>query len=246
MVVAAVLPSDPVAPVRRTSRALLDELAAVLAGVADALRDRDADAALAALHRARRTQPLIDSLRGALHGGREVTAVSPLHRRRRRVLARYAELAERADYAMRNARVVARRAYSALLDGEPEVPDLPDVLAELACAVDRLTAELTREGDLARARSAVVDVVGHAKVMSDDAVALLGDLRAGARRAAPLDRAGPAAGDRALARRGASRDARLLRSAVAAKFTRTFGKRNTIPVASGQAAFRRCPAPRRR
>ena len=92
--------------------------------------------------------------------------MSPLHRRRRRVLARYAELAERADYAMRNARVVARRAYSALLDGEPEVPDLPDVLAELACAVDRLTAELTREGDLARARSAVVDVVVHAKVMS--------------------------------------------------------------------------------
>ena len=174
LVVAAVLPTDPVGPVRRTSRALLDELAAVLRGVADALRDRDAGAALAALQRARRTQPLIDSLRGALHGGREVTAVSPLHRRRRRVLARYAELAERADYAMRNARVVARRAYSALLDGEPEVPDLPDVLAELACAVDRLTAELTREGDLARARSAVVDVVVHAKVMSDDAVALLG------------------------------------------------------------------------
>ena len=40
--------------------------------------------------------------------------------------------------------------------------------------MDRLTAELTREGDLARARSAVVDVVVHAKVMSDDAVALLG------------------------------------------------------------------------
>ncbi len=100
--------------------------------------------------------------------------MSPLHRRRRRVLARYAELAERADYAMRNARVVARRAYSALLDGEPEVPDLPDVLAELACAVDRLTAELTREGDPARARAAVIDVVAHAKVMSDDAVALLG------------------------------------------------------------------------
>ena len=122
VLVAAVIPSDPVAPVRRTSRALLDELAAVLRGVADALRDRDADAALAALQRARRTQPLIDSLRGALHGGREVTAVSPLHRRRRRVLGRYAELAERADYAMRNARVVARRAYAALLDGEPAGP----------------------------------------------------------------------------------------------------------------------------
>jgi len=172
--VAALIPSDPVAPVRRTSRALLVELAAVLRGVAGALRDRDAGAALAALQRARRTQPLIDSLRVDLHGGREVTAVSPLHRRRRRVMADYAELAERADYAMRNTRVVARRAYAALLDGEPAVPDLPDVLAELACAVDRLTTELNREGDLTRARAAIVDVVTHAKVMSDDAAALLG------------------------------------------------------------------------
>ena len=174
MLVAAAIPSDPVAPVRRTSRALLDELAAVLRGVAGALRERDADAALAALERARRTQPLIDSLRGALHGGREVTTVSPVHRRRRRVLARYGELAERADYAMRNVRVVARRAYAALLDDEPPVPDLPDVLGELACAVDRLTAELVREGDMARSRDAVVDVVVHAKVMSQDAADLLG------------------------------------------------------------------------
>ena len=44
---------------------------------------------------------------------------------------------------MRNARVVARRAYAALLDGEPAVPELPDVLAELACAVDRLTPSST-------------------------------------------------------------------------------------------------------
>lgn len=174
MAVASVIPSDPVAPARRTSRALLDELAAVLRGVADALRTRDAEAALAALERARRSQPLIDSLRGALHGGHEVTTVSPMHRRRRRVLARYAELAERADYAMRNTRVVARRAYASLLDNEPPVPDLPDVLGELACAVDRLTAELVREGDLVRARAAIVDVVVHAKVMSDDAAGQLG------------------------------------------------------------------------
>jgi uncharacterized membrane protein YgaE (UPF0421/DUF939 family) len=174
LLVVAVLPSDPVAPVRRDARTLLDELATVLSRVADALRDRDAEAALEALHRARRTQPLIDSLRAAVRGGREVTAVSPMHRRRRRVLAQYAELAERTDYAMRNARVVARRAHTALLDGEPPVPDLPDVLAELAAAVGRLTAELTREGDPARVRQPVVDVVRHAKVMSDEAAPLLG------------------------------------------------------------------------
>ncbi len=174
VLVTAVLPSDPVAPVRRSARALLDELSAVLAGVADALRDRDVDAAREALLRARRTQPLIDAVRTALRAGREVTAVSPLHRRRRRVLAQYAELAERADYAMRNARVLARRAHAALVDDEPAVPELPDVLGELAAAVGRLTAELTREGDPVWARRPVLDVVRHAKVMSDDAAALLG------------------------------------------------------------------------
>ena len=174
VLVVAVLPSDPVAPVRRATRALLDELAAVLRGVADSQRDRDLDAARGALGRARRTQSRIDALRADLRGGREVATVSPLHRRRRRVLAEYADVAERADYAVRNVRVLARRAYAVLTDDEPPVPELPDVLNELACAVDRLTAELTREGDLAKARGPVVDVVRHAKVMSDEAAALLG------------------------------------------------------------------------
>jgi uncharacterized membrane protein YgaE (UPF0421/DUF939 family) len=174
VLVVAVVPSDPVAPVRRTARTLLDELAVLLTDVADALRRRDADAAHAVLLRARRTQPSIDSVRSALSGGHEVTAVSPMHRHRRRVLVQYTELAERADYAMRNARVLLRRAYAALLDDEPAVPDLPDVLSELAAAVRRLRAELTRDGDWVRAREPVLDVVRHAKLMSDETDALLG------------------------------------------------------------------------
>ena len=174
VLVAAALPSNPVSPVRRDARALLDELAAVLSAVADALRARDVGAARRALERARSSQPLIDALRSDLSGGREVTAVAPLYRGRRGVLAEYDELAHRADYAMRNARVLARRAHSALLDDEPAVPELPDVLAELATAVDRLTAELHRDGDPVRARRAVLGVAWHAKLMADGAAALLG------------------------------------------------------------------------
>lgn len=168
VLVAAVLPTDPVGPVRRQARALLEELAAVLASLADALRDRDADAAAAALQRARASQPLIDELRTALRGGQEVTIVAPLHRRRRRVLGRYAELAERADYAMRNARVLARRAYVALENGEPVAPELADLLGELALAVRVLTDQLGREGDRERAREPVLDVVRHAVALSDE------------------------------------------------------------------------------
>jgi uncharacterized membrane protein YgaE (UPF0421/DUF939 family) len=166
MLVAAVLPTDPVGPVRREARTLLDELAAVLARTGDALRERDAEAAAAALNRARASQPLIDDLRAALRSGHEVTRVSPLLRRRRSVLRRYAELAERSDYAMRNARVLARRAYTALCDDEPAAPEFADVLGELAGAVRALTEQLSREGDRARAREPVLDVVRHAVVLS--------------------------------------------------------------------------------
>jgi uncharacterized membrane protein YgaE (UPF0421/DUF939 family) len=168
VLVAAVLPADPVGPVRRSARSLLDELAAVLGGAADALRSRDLEAARDALLRARASQELIDGLRAALHGGREVTVVAPLLRGRRGELGRYTELAERADYAMRNARVLARRTYGALSDDEPAAPELADALGEMSAAVGVLTAQLDRHGDRERAREPVLDVVRHSAVLQHD------------------------------------------------------------------------------
>lgn len=166
VLVVAVLPTDPVGPVRRQARALLDELAAVLRATADALRDRDVEGAAAALRQARASQPLIDDVRAELRGGQEVTRMAPLHRRRRRVLGRYTELAERSDYAMRNARVLARRAFTALGDGEPPAPELADLIERLASAVDALTGELGRDGERARARGPVLDVFAEAEELA--------------------------------------------------------------------------------
>jgi uncharacterized membrane protein YgaE (UPF0421/DUF939 family) len=168
VLVAGVLPADPVGPVRRAARALLDELAAVLAEAGDALRDRDVEAARRAVQRARGSQPLIDDVRAALRGGREVTRVAPLFRRRRRELGRYTELAERADYAMRNARVLVRRTFGALSDDEPAAPELADALGEMSAAVGVLTAQLGRDGHRELAREPVLDVIRHAKVLADD------------------------------------------------------------------------------
>ncbi|WP_308258004.1 FUSC family protein, partial [Pseudonocardia lacus] len=166
VLVVAVLPTDPVGPVRRQARALLDELAAVLRATADALRDGDVEAAAAALRQARASQPLVDGVRGELRGSQEVTRMSPLYRRRRRVLGRYTELAERSDYAMRNARVLARRAFTALGDDEPPAPELADLIDRLAGAVDTLTAELGRDGERSRAREPVLDVFTDAEELA--------------------------------------------------------------------------------
>lgn len=159
VLVTAVLPIDPVGPVRRQARQLLDELAAVLDAVADAMRSGDAAAAGAALDRARSGQPLVDDLRGGLLAGREITRLSPLLRPRRRVLSRFEVLAERADYADRNARVLARRVYAALGDGDRLAPELADAVAELAAAVRLLTDQLGGAGDRERAREPILDVV---------------------------------------------------------------------------------------
>ena len=137
---------------------------------------------------------MIEAVRAALRGGREVTRVSPILRRSRGELGRYTELAERSDYAMRNARVLARRTFSALCDDEPAAPELADALAELSAAVGVLTAQLGRDGDRELAREPVLEVVRHAKVLAAGLDSR--PVRGGDRGPAALDRAGPAAGHR--------------------------------------------------
>ncbi|MBW0106799.1 aromatic acid exporter family protein [Pseudonocardia sp. KRD291] len=168
ILVAAVIPINPIRIVRREARRALDELVAVLHEVATALRDDDREAASKALDRARDTQPMIDELRAAVRSASEVASVSPLRRPRRRMLQRYRELAERTDYAMRNLRVLTRRALTALEDGEPVPSGLADTVGELGTAVGALIGELGVDGDRRRARGAILDVVRHAAVLAED------------------------------------------------------------------------------
>lgn len=167
LLAAALLPGDPVRPLRRDARRLLNEIAEVLYAAADALRKQDVAAAGAALERARASQPMVDAVRDALRAGREVVTVAPLRRRRRRVINRYAEITEWSDYAMRNARVLVRRVYSALSDGEPTVPELVDAVTRVANAVGALTEQLTQEGDRTRAREPVLDAFPPVAALSE-------------------------------------------------------------------------------
>lgn len=166
VLVVAVLPSHPLGPVRRQARRALDELSAVLFGVADALRSRDESAASAALTRARACQPVVDEMRAAVRSGREVTAVAPLRRPHRSELTRFSELTERVDYAFRNTRVLARRALAALQDDEPAVDALPDAVAQLANAVRRLADEV-RAGDREDARGPILELVHEAPILAE-------------------------------------------------------------------------------
>lgn len=168
ILIAALIPVNPIRIVHREARRALDELVAVLNDVAGALRENDRDAASAALDRSRDTQPMIDEMRAAVRSASEVASVSPLRRPRRRMLQRYRELAERTDYAVRNLRVLTRRALTAIEDGEPVPDGLADTLDELGTAVGALIGELGVDGDRERARGAIRDAAHRAAALAED------------------------------------------------------------------------------
>lgn len=137
----ALLPGDPPELARRRGQQLLGELAAALTAGAAAITERDREIAQRALRRAR-TQRAGDEYRDALRNAREIAAISPLRRRQRDRIARYAAAAEPIDLALRNSRVLLRRTRSALTDDETFPPTLPDALRQLADAVTAFAGAL--------------------------------------------------------------------------------------------------------
>jgi uncharacterized membrane protein YgaE (UPF0421/DUF939 family) len=160
LLTAATLPSHPLTRARRGLSALLGELEAVLVGTADALEGADLEGAAAVLERARATQARVDALGDAVDAGFEITAIAPLRRRHRGELARLRAAVRPVDLALRNARVLARRAHSAVRDGERVDPHLVGVLRALAGDVTRFRIELTRGEPTDGARSALLDTAG--------------------------------------------------------------------------------------
>ncbi|QFZ23766.1 FUSC family protein [Saccharothrix syringae] len=157
LAVAALLPANPLTVAHREAKVVFGELATALRGVAAAVAGRDAVRAAAVLARLRDSQAAVDEFRSALRTGGEIATIAPIRWRSRHDLGRYETAAAPLDYALRNARVLARRALAALRDGE-DVPEvLPDVLRRYAEAVDLLRTELARGEEPTRARAAVCE-----------------------------------------------------------------------------------------
>lgn len=157
LLVAAFLPSHPLTGVRRDLDALLDELRAALDGVADALEAADLAGADRVLDRARATQGRVDAASAAVTGGFEITAIAPLRRRHRGELARLRDVVGPIDLALRNTRVLVRRARTAIDDGEACDPALVVALRALARAVDELRRELATGEATDGARCRILD-----------------------------------------------------------------------------------------
>jgi uncharacterized membrane protein YgaE (UPF0421/DUF939 family) len=135
LVNALILPAHPVRLVRSAAEPVLEELAATLKAIADAIETRGEQAAERVLLRARALDELEAALEQAIVVSRETTRFAPVRRRARGTVDFYAEAAAQIDLAIRNVRVLARGVLRGARLGDNVPPEIARAVRDLAEAV---------------------------------------------------------------------------------------------------------------
>ena len=143
VVMALLVPANPLAVVSRKAGPACGVLADGLDLVANGLRAREADLADDALTQLNLGQKQLAEFHDTLPESRETATVAPLRWRSRGALSRYVEAAEHLDRALGNAKVLARRAVTLIHDEEPVPERLPESVQMLAEATRALRQSLT-------------------------------------------------------------------------------------------------------
>jgi uncharacterized membrane protein YgaE (UPF0421/DUF939 family) len=142
-----VLHRDPARIVGRAIEPTLTEFASALRAVGDALSLERLPLALDGLNRMRGLDPRIAALYDSLAMAREASLLSPARRRVRGQLEPYDDAARHIDYAVRNSRVLARNAATAVRTHVAVSTDLIGAIEGLAAVVDALEHQLAGNGD---------------------------------------------------------------------------------------------------
>lgn len=140
---ASIVPSSSLIKPRSQASKLLDDIGDLLHDTSDALHDRDLEAAEETLESARATESDLTTLRGYQADSLEVMRVSPFHRRHRPAVEEVANLLEPMDRAIRNTRVLIRRATIALQNDEPVPTRYLEAVDRLATAVEHISDALS-------------------------------------------------------------------------------------------------------
>lgn len=136
------LPLNPLAVAKRAIVPVTLGLADGLERTAVALRVADPDAALAALNALRMMDGQVAAMTTAVSTGQEIARVAPMRWSTRERLVAFAQAAPQLDYAVRNSRVLARRA-GVVLRAQHYFPlELPAAIALLAGAARSVGREL--------------------------------------------------------------------------------------------------------
>jgi len=147
LAVLAVVPRNPVSPVRRAVDAFLDETAGVFEAAAAALEAGDGEQATEILHRAGELGTLGDRFELLLRQGRETARLAPIRWTLLPALDRYTQAAPHIDSLARGARVLSRAARAACETGTDVPAALPGAIRELAQAIRELGPLLAGSDD---------------------------------------------------------------------------------------------------
>lgn len=137
--VIALIPDSPLRSGRREIANILGVMVVVQRKVANALRTGDADAIADALVLARGTQGHINQMIAAANMGKETIQASPLLWAQRRRIRSMMRILNPVDNAMRNTRVLARRALVICEDQDEVSAQQIELIETLACASERLS-----------------------------------------------------------------------------------------------------------
>jgi uncharacterized membrane protein YgaE (UPF0421/DUF939 family) len=157
------LPLNPLAVARRAVRPLAAGTQDGLVATADALANADLNAALVALRVLRGLNPAVAAMSTAVATCEEIARVAPIRWRVRDRFASYVEAAPQLDYAVRNSRMVARRATVLLRIKDTCPPSLIHSIRVLAESFVVLGDELGEGPAPTRSRHLVLEAFAEAR-----------------------------------------------------------------------------------
>ncbi|MGN9910831.1 FUSC family protein [Phytohabitans sp. LJ34] len=175
-VMALLLPLNPLTVVGRAAGPALDVLADGLTETADALAARDGDQVEAALARLRAAEGDLRALQEAIEAASETAALAPVRWRTRGALNQYIDAAEHVARALRNSRVLLRRALVLVRDGEELPPALVEAVRALGEAVTWLRRELADAVEPVAARERALRAASEAGVAYAEGVGFSGSV----------------------------------------------------------------------
>jgi uncharacterized membrane protein YgaE (UPF0421/DUF939 family) len=142
LVAATVVPAAPLRRPRDQAALVVDKISALLRGAADGIEEGDVDAMMRLLADARSTDMLIGELRQAADEGLSVVRSSPFRIRHKGAIRKMIELVEPLDLALRNTRVIVRRAAVAAYRRDPVPQGYARLCRDVADVTDAVAAEL--------------------------------------------------------------------------------------------------------
>jgi len=157
------LPLNPLAVAGRATRPVIDAASRGLDATADALAAADLDAGLAALTNLRSLNAAIAAMSTAVATCEEIARVAPIRWRTRDRFESYALAAPQLDYAVRNARVLGRRATVLLRQGNSCPPQVVEAVRLLARAMRALGAWLGEAAEPRECRTLLVEAFAQAR-----------------------------------------------------------------------------------